>query len=60
MFGIVTAYSALVWGWWPTDTMVGGVSLVVYLMGLGLALWVALCVIFVIWVERIEREEEAA
>lgn len=58
MFAVVVLYSALVWAWWPADRMVGGVSMVVLLMAIGSALWIALTVVFVVWVERLEREGE--
>lgn len=51
------AYAALVFAWWPTDTMISGISLVAWLMLIGIVLWVALGFIFCFWVERLEREE---
>lgn len=57
MFLIVVLYSTFVWAWWPQDTLVGGISLVIPLMALGVALWVVLSFVFVSWVERLERQE---
>lgn len=51
------AYAALVFAWWPTDTMISGISLVAWLMLIGIVLWVALGFIYCFWVERLEREE---
>ncbi|WP_022924501.1 hypothetical protein [Serinicoccus marinus] len=58
MFALVVLYSALVWAWWPAERLVGGVSMVVVLMAVGGVLWVVLTVVFVRWVERLEREGE--
>ena len=52
------AYAALVFAWWPTSTMIGGISLVAWLMLIGIVLWVALGFIYCFWVERLESEEE--
>lgn len=51
------AYAALVFAWWPTDTMIIGISLVAWLMLIGIVLWVALGFTYCFWVERLEREE---
>ena len=53
---VIVIYSAFVFGWWPTDIYVAGISLVAWLMLAGLAIWFALTVIYVFWVERIERD----
>lgn len=58
-FVVVILYSVLVWSWWPADVYIGQVSLVVPLMGLGVALWVALSFVFVFWVEQLESKESA-
>lgn len=51
------AYATLVFAWWPTDTTIGGISLVAWLMLIGIVFWVALGFIYCFWVERLEREE---
>lgn len=56
-FVVVILYSVFVWTWWPVDVFVGRISLVVPLMALGVALWVALSFVFVFWVERLETQE---
>lgn len=56
-FAVVILYSVVVWTWWPADVFVGRISLVVPLMALGVALWVALSFVFVFWVERLETKE---
>lgn len=56
-FAVVIVYSVLVWTWWPADVLLGRVSLVVPLMAVGVALWVALSFAFVHRVERLEAGE---
>lgn len=56
---VMIAYAALVFAWWPAGTTVGGISLVAWLMLVGIILWVALGFVYCFWVERLEREEEA-
>lgn len=54
---VLVAYAAVVFVWWPSDTMISGLSLVAWLMIVGLVLWVALGFIYCFWVERLERQE---
>jgi hypothetical protein len=54
---VVVAYSVFVWTWWPADVLLGRVSLVVPLMAVGVALWVALSFAFVLRVEQLEAGE---
>lgn len=56
---VMIVYAALVFAWWPTGTMISGISLVAWLMLIGIVLWVALGFIYCFWVERLEREEGA-
>lgn len=58
-FVVVILYSVVVWTWWPADVFIGRISLVIPLMALGVALWVALSFVFVFWVERLESKESA-
>jgi len=55
--GVLVAYAAVVFAWWPSDIVIGGLSLVAWLMIVGLVLWVALGFIYCFWVERLERQE---
>jgi hypothetical protein len=52
---VLLAYSALVFTWWPTDTMVGGVSLVTWLMLVGIIGWVMIGFVYCWWTERLDR-----
>lgn len=54
---VLAAYTALVFAWWPADTMIGGLSLVAWLMIAGLGLWVAIAFGYVFWVEGLEGRE---
>lgn len=58
--GVLVAYTALVFVWWPAETLVAGLSLVTWLMIAGLPLWTALGFIYCFWIERLEREEAGA
>lgn len=55
--GVLVAYAALVFAWWPVDTMINGISLVAWLMIVGIVLWVVLGFLYCFWVERLERRE---
>lgn len=59
MTGIMLAYAALVFAWWPADIMVNGLSLVAWLMIVGMVLWVVLGFVYSFWMERLERQETA-
>ena len=53
---IIIIYSAFVFGWWPVDIYVAGISLVAWLMFFGLFIWFILTVAYVVWIERIEKD----
>ncbi|SDK96125.1 hypothetical protein [Lacicoccus qingdaonensis] len=55
---VVFIYSVFVWAWWPTDIHIAGVSLVAWLMFIGIFIWFALAVIYVVWVEKIEGKQK--
>jgi len=56
---VLLAYAALVFAWWPTDIMINGLSLVAWLMIVGIVLWVVLGFSYCFWVERLERQESS-
>ncbi|MCG1010347.1 hypothetical protein J4760_09990 [Salinicoccus sp. ID82-1] len=52
---VVLVYSAFVWIWWPSETYVAGVALTAWLMLIGIILWFGLAIIYVLWIEHIEK-----
>lgn len=52
---IIIIYATLVFAWWPTDIFLAGISLVAWLMFFGLFLWFLITVVYVVWIERIEK-----
>lgn len=54
---VIIIYSTFVWAWWPTDIHIAGISLVAWLMLFGLFIWFALALIYVVWIERIEKNQ---
>ncbi|MFA1818788.1 hypothetical protein ACDX78_01075 [Virgibacillus oceani] len=55
---LLVAYALLVFVWWPTDIYVAGISLVAWLMFIGLFYWYLLGVIYTVWIERIEKDNK--
>jgi hypothetical protein len=55
---VLIAVTAIVLIWWPTDTYVMGISLAGWLMFSTYLIWFLLAVAYVIWIERIEEEDE--
>ncbi len=55
--GVLVAYSAVVFAWWPTGQHVMGIALAAWLMLGGAVLWTVLGVVYVVWTERVERAE---
>ncbi|GEL78175.1 hypothetical protein [Tenuibacillus multivorans] len=53
---VMVMYAALVFVWWPVDTYFKGISLVGWLMFIGLFIWLLLGVIYVLWIEKLEEE----
>lgn len=53
---VIIIYSTFVFAWWPTDIYLAGISLVAWLMFLGLFIWFLLTVAYVYWIERIEKD----
>ena len=54
---VIIIYSTFVWAWWPTDIYIAGISLVAWLMVFRQFIWFALTLIYVVWIERIERDQ---
>ena len=52
---VVLLYSAVVWIWWPHETYVAGVALTAWLMLVGIILWFTLAVVYVFWIEHVEK-----
>lgn len=52
---VLVLYSVFVFAWWPKDIYWLGVTLVGWLMFLGLFLWFLLGVIYVIWIEKRDK-----
>lgn len=57
---VLLAYSTLVFAWWPTETMIGGVSLVTWLMLVGVFGWVVIGFVYCWWTERLDRARGAS
>jgi len=55
---LLALYSVFVFAWWPTDIYWAGVSLVGWLMFIGLFFWLLLGIIYVVWIERIDEEQK--
>ncbi|TCT18251.1 hypothetical protein EDD68_12214 [Melghiribacillus thermohalophilus] len=54
---VLAVYAALVFIWWPADVYLGGISLVGWLMFIGLFFWVLIGVIYVIWIEKLDQQQ---
>ncbi|MFC3419545.1 hypothetical protein ACFOLA_08670 [Salinicoccus hispanicus] len=52
---VVLVYSAFVWIWWPHEMYVAGVALTAWLMLAGIILWFGLAIVYVLWIERVEK-----
>ncbi|WP_173918888.1 hypothetical protein [Halobacillus sp. Marseille-Q1614] len=50
--------SGVVWLWWPTEVYWLGISLAGWLMFFCFFIWLLLTVIYVIWIEKIEKRSE--
>lgn len=53
---VLLAICAVVFIWWPTDIYVGGISMVAWLMMVAVPIWIVLTGIYVIWMERRDRD----
>ncbi|GGD25653.1 hypothetical protein [Pontibacillus salipaludis] len=54
---LLSTIALMFWIWWPTDTYIGGISLVGWAMFACFFIWLALTIIYVIWMEKIEKHE---
>ncbi|MBC5638312.1 MULTISPECIES: hypothetical protein [Ornithinibacillus] len=54
---VLVLYAGFVFIWWPTDIYVAGISLVGWLMFIGLFFWFLLAIIYCLWIEKREREK---
>lgn len=54
----LSLYSAFVFIWWPAQIYVAGISLVGWLMFVGLFFWFLLGVIYVVWIEQREKKKD--
>ncbi|RYG71433.1 hypothetical protein EU245_14105 [Lentibacillus lipolyticus] len=56
---VLVIYAAFVFIWWPTDIYWLGISLVGWLMFVGLFFWFGLGIIYALWIERIEGKNDS-
>ncbi|MFD2761730.1 hypothetical protein [Lentibacillus juripiscarius] len=56
---VLVIYAAFVFIWWPTDVYWLGVSLVGWLMFIGLFFWFLLAIIYAVWIEQIEGTNDS-
>ncbi|GAB3793283.1 hypothetical protein [Virgibacillus kimchii] len=59
LLGVLIIVSAIVLIWWPTDVYLMGISLAGWLMFSTYAIWFALAVVYVLWIEKKESEKES-
>ncbi|WP_188207247.1 hypothetical protein [Alkalibacillus aidingensis] len=55
---VLVLYAVLVFGWWPADVYMAGISLVGWLMFIGLFFWFLLAIVYVVWIEKVEEEQQ--
>ncbi|SES64246.1 hypothetical protein SAMN05216389_101213 [Oceanobacillus limi] len=55
---VLVLYAIFVFAWWPTDIYLAGISLVGWLMFIGLFFWFLLAIIYCLWIEKIEQGRE--
>lgn len=53
---VLVLYASFVFIWWPTDIYVAGISLVGWLMFIGLFFWFLLAIIYCLWIEKLEKK----
>ncbi|MFA1818795.1 hypothetical protein ACDX78_01110 [Virgibacillus oceani] len=56
---VLVAVSAIVLIWWPTDIYLMGISLAGWLMFSTYFIWFLLAVVYVLWIEKVEKEKES-
>lgn len=57
LVGVLVLVAAIILIWWPTDIYVMGISLAGWLMFLSYFAWFAISVVYVIWIERLEAQQ---
>ncbi|GGN52812.1 hypothetical protein [Oceanobacillus indicireducens] len=55
---VLVAVVAIVLIWWPTDIYLLGISLAGWLMFSTYLIWFLLAIIYVLWIERVQKEKE--
>ncbi|MEI3599302.1 MULTISPECIES: hypothetical protein [unclassified Oceanobacillus] len=55
---VLVAVVAIVLIWWPTDIYLLGISLAGWLMFSTYLIWFLLAIIYVLWIERVQKENE--
>ena len=55
LLGVLLALAVMVFGWWPTETQWNGVALVAWLMLASVPVIVLITLVYVVWMERLER-----
>ncbi|MUK90373.1 hypothetical protein GMD78_18605 [Ornithinibacillus sp. L9] len=55
---VLLIYAGFVFIWWPADVYVAGISLVGWLMFVGLFFWFLLAIVYCLWIENLEKKEE--
>ncbi|EZH65558.1 hypothetical protein DH09_18235 [Bacillaceae bacterium JMAK1] len=53
---VMLALAAFIFIWWPTDIFVGGVSIVAWLLFGSHFILCGLCIIYVVWMEKLEKK----
>lgn len=55
---VLVAVAAIVLIWWPTDIYLLGISLAGWLMFSTYLIWFLLAIVYVLWIERVQKERE--
>lgn len=55
---VLVAVVAIVLIWWPTDIYLLGISLAGWLMFSTYLIWFLLAIVYVLWIERVQKETE--
>ncbi|MUV37031.1 hypothetical protein JNUCC1_00837 [Lentibacillus sp. JNUCC-1] len=58
LVGVLLFVAGIVLVWWPTDIYFMGISLAGWLMFASYFIWFLIAVIYVLWIEKIDKEEE--
>ncbi|RNF39081.1 hypothetical protein [Planococcus salinus] len=56
LVSVLLLVAAIVLIWWPTDSYWLGISMAGWAMFFTYFIWFALAVIYVIWIERLEKQ----